>query len=95
MTGYAALDYESNDGGPAELRIGTNNAYKIWLNGSLVFGRDEYHRGFRIDQYILPIQLKPGKNTLLVKCCQNEETQTWTEEWHFQLRVCDANGTPL
>lgn len=95
VTAYAAFDYTSKEGGPAELRIGTHNAYKIWLNGALVFGRDEYHRGFRIDQYKLPVTLKAGKNTVLVKCCQNEETQPWTEEWHFQLRACDANGTPL
>lgn len=95
VTAYAALEYTAKEAGPAELRIGTNNAYKIWLNGTLVFGRDEYHRGFRIDQYKLPVTLKAGANTILVKCCQDEETYAWTEEWHFQLRACDANGTPL
>ncbi len=95
VTSYAVAEYNSPIEGAAEIRIGTNNAYKIWLNGKFVFGRDEYHRGFRIDQYKLPITLKQGPNTILLKCCQNEETQPWTEEWHFQLRVCDHNGTPL
>ena len=95
VTSYAAAEYNSPIEGPAEVRIGTNNAYKLWVNGKLIFGRDEYHRGFRIDQYKLAVTLKKGANTILLKCCQNEETQPWTEEWHFQLRVCDAEGTPL
>jgi hypothetical protein len=61
----------------------------------LLFGRDEYHRGIRIDQYILPIQLKRGKNTLLVKACQNEQEQDWTVQWQFQLRICDSTGTAI
>ena len=47
---------------------------KVWLNGRFVFGRDEYHRNMEMDQYRLPVELKSGRNTLLVKCCQNEQT---------------------
>jgi hypothetical protein len=39
--------------------------------------------------------LKAGKNILLVKCTQNEQTQDWTKEWEFQLRVTDEQGTPI
>jgi len=67
----------------------------VWFNGKLLFGRDEYHRGSRIDQYRLPVELKAGKNTILVKVCQNEEVKDWTKEWEFQLRVCDATGTAI
>ena len=48
-----------------------------------------------IDQYRVNAQLKPGKNTLLVKMCQNEQKEDWTKEWEFQLRVTDALGTPI
>jgi hypothetical protein len=65
------------------------------LNGQLLFARDEYHTSAEIDQYPMPAQLRPGRNTILVKVCQNEEVQEWTEEWEFQLRVTDALGTPL
>jgi len=41
------------------------------------------------------VQLQAGKNTLLVKACQNEEVKDWTKEWQFQLRVCDAAGTAI
>lgn len=94
-TAYALTEFESASARPAELRLGCKNAWKIWLNGELIFGRDEYHRGAAIDQYQLPVSLKEGKNTLLVKLCQNEQTETWTVEWQFQLRVCDATGTAI
>jgi hypothetical protein len=95
VTGYAYTEYTAAEARPAELRLACKNAWKIWFNGELVFGRDEYHRGQRIDQYKMPIQLKEGKNTLLVKLCQNEQTQDWTVEWEFKLRVCDATGTAI
>ncbi|MFP6872567.1 MAG: hypothetical protein VCA55_03575 [Verrucomicrobiales bacterium] len=92
---YAYTEFESHGVRPAEIRLGCKNAWKIWLNGKLVFGRDEYHRGQRIDQYKLPIQLKAGKNTILVKACQNEQTEEWTVQWEFQLRVCDSTGSAI
>ena len=95
VVGYAATDFVSSEDRPAEIRIGCKNGWKVWLNGELLFARDEYHRGAKLDQYKLPCQLKKGKNTLLVKCCQNEQTEQWTVEWEFQLRVCDATGTAI
>ena len=95
VTGYAQTEFFSGSDRPAELRLGCKNAWKVWLNGELVFGRDEYHRGMRIDQYKLPVQLKKGSNTILVKACQNEQVEDWTVQWQFQLRVCDATGTAI
>ena len=95
VTGYAQTEFVSSIDRPAELRLGCKNAWKIWLNGELIFGRDEYHRGMRIDQYKLPVQLKKGGNTILVKACQNEQVEDWTVQWQFQLRVCDATGTGI
>jgi hypothetical protein len=95
VTAFAYTEYNAADARAVELRLGCKNAWKIWHNGKLVFGRDEYHRGIRIDQYKLKINLAKGRNTLLVKLCQNEQQQDWTKEWQFQLRVCDATGTAL
>jgi hypothetical protein len=94
-TAYAYTTFESTTERDAEIRLGCKNAWKIWLNGDLVFGRDEYHRGKEIDQYRLPVKLRKGPNTILVKCCQNEQTETWTVEWEFQLRICDSTGTAI
>jgi hypothetical protein len=94
-TAYAHAVFESAEERDAEIRLGCKNAWKVWLNGELLFARDEYHRGREIDQYRMPVRLKQGANQILVKCCQNEQTETWTVEWEFQLRVCDATGTPV
>lgn len=95
VVGYGYTEFQSAEERPAELRLGCKNAWKIWFNGEFLFGRDEYHRGQRIDQYILPVTLKEGKNTILVKACQNEQEQDWTVQWEFQLRVCDETGTAI
>ena len=95
VTGYAAATFDSPTERDAELRLGCKNAWKVWLNGELLFGRDEYHRGQQMDQYQLKCRLKKGANTVLVKCCQNEQKETWTVEWEFQLRVCDSAGTAI
>ncbi|MEZ5430904.1 MAG: hypothetical protein R3F31_06915 [Verrucomicrobiales bacterium] len=62
VTGYAYTEFDSAEARPAELRLGCKNAWKIWVNGKLIFGRDEYHRGARIDQYRMPIDLQKGKH---------------------------------
>jgi hypothetical protein len=95
VTAYAYTEFESETDRPAELRIGCKNGWKIWFNGEFIFGRDEYHRGQRIDQYRMPVQLKKGKNTVLVKACQDGQEQNWTVEWEFQLRVCDSSGVAI
>ena len=95
VVGYAYATYESETARAVELRLGCKNAWKVWVNGEFVFGRDEYHRGMRIDQYRIPVQLKEGKNTILIKLCQNEQTEEWTVQWQFQMRICDAAGTAV
>ena len=92
---YAYTEFESSSARSAELRLGCKNAWKVWLNGNFIFGRDEYHRGQRIDQYKMDIDLKKGKNTILVKACQNEQTEEWTVQWEFQLRVCNQSGVAI
>lgn len=95
VTAYAYTEFVSDKARPVELRLGCKNAWKVWLNGKLLWEREEYHRGMQIDQYRLSCQLQPGRNTILVKACQNELVQKWTVEWQFQLRVCDHLGTAI
>lgn len=93
---YAHTTFESGAVQPAQFRIGSKNAWKLWLNGELLFARDEYHRGkTRVDQFIIGGQLKKGTNVILVKVCQNEQTQSWTKQWEFCLRITDLSGTAL
>jgi hypothetical protein len=92
---YTATEFVAAEAGPVEFRIGTPNAWKLWVNGELVFGQEEYHRGMFFDQYIVRANLKQGENTFLLKVCQNEQTEDWAQVWAFQLRVCDLTGRGL
>jgi len=95
VTAYAATEFVSDRDQSVELRLGTGNSWKVWLNGKLLFGRDEYHYDSEIDQYSMPAQLQRGPNTILVKICQNELKEDWTVDWDFQLRVTDSLGDPI
>ncbi len=92
VAGYAFTEFHSDAPRAAEIRLGSKNGWKVWYNGDFLFGRDEYHRGAELDQYRLPIQLRPGRNTLLVKLTQNEQKEDWTIEWEFQIRITDPSG---
>jgi hypothetical protein len=89
---YAYAEVESPEERPVELRAGCITALKIFLNGKQVFAREEYHHGIDVDQHVGRGTLKKGRNEILVKICQNEQTEVWAQEWRFQLRICDALG---
>ena len=92
VAAYALATFQSDRQQPIELRLGSESALKIWLNGKLLFSADVYHANGTMDQYVGRGELKPGRNTLLLKICQNNQTETWAQDWKFQLRVCDALG---
>jgi hypothetical protein len=89
---YAFTVVESEKETPVEIRFGCINAIKVFLNGKQVFAREEYHHGDRFDQYVARGALKAGKNEILVKVVQNNQTEMWAQDWRFQLRLADATG---
>lgn len=92
---YVTATYRSASALPVEFRLGTPNAWKLWVNGQLQFEREEYHRSTQMDQYRIPVELKSGSNTILLKLCQNEQTQPWAQKYQFQLRVSDTTGAAV
>lgn len=92
---YAYSEFVSDKDQTVDIRLGTPNAWKVWVNGKYIFGRDEYHRGMAIDQYRMSAKLQAGKNQILLKICQNEQTEEWAQRWQYQLRVCDSTGTAI
>ncbi len=92
---YATTEFESAAAQDVDIRLGTPNSWKLWLNGKLLFDREEYHRGMEVDQYQVKAHLKAGRNVLLLKVCQNEQTDSWAQRYQFQLRVCDASGRAI
>ncbi len=92
---YLTSEFHSPTARSVEFRLGTPNAWKIWVNGKQLFGRDEYHRGMALDQYRVRGEVKAGANTILLKLCQNEQTEDWAQRYEFQLRVADLSGIGL
>lgn len=96
VAAYAHTQFTFGKNMNAQFRIGSKNAWKLWVNGKLLFARDEYHRGkTRIDQFVIDGKLKKGTNDILIKVCQNEQTQSWTKQWEFNFRVTDPEGTAI
>jgi hypothetical protein len=89
---YAMYEFRVAKQQAVELRMNTANAAKVWLNGKLVHEHAFYHDGVAFDQYVMPCSLRPGRNVILLKVCQNEQTEPWAKLWDFQLRICDKNG---
>ncbi len=105
---YAATEFSLDAGRSVEFRITTSNAWKLWVNGEFVSQCDEYHRFMepdrdefktflkpQFDKFRMKAELKKGKNTILLKVCQNERVEDWAQRWQFQLRVCDRVGTAV
>jgi hypothetical protein len=90
--GYAFAAIESPAERPVEIRLGSIVAVEVFLNGTRVFNFEEHHHGQRMDQYVGRGTLKAGRNELLVKLIQNNQTESWAQEWTFQLRLCDETG---
>jgi hypothetical protein len=92
---YAVAEFQSDRPQPAELRLGSTNAVKIWLNGKLLASAESYHANSTMDQYIGRGELVAGRNVIVLKICQNEQAEDWAQDWKFQFRVCDTLGKAI
>ncbi|MCE9527482.1 MAG: hypothetical protein K8R36_15675 [Planctomycetales bacterium] len=92
---YASTEFISEKDQEVDLRLGCINANKVWLNGEEITANHVYHAGQQIDQYLAKGKMKKGKNAILLKICQNEQTEMWAQSWQFQFRVCDTIGTAI
>ena len=78
----------SPDEREVQFRFGRDDQGKIWLNGKEVFANE--NMGWAIlDNDTVPVTLKAGKNTILVKVCNGELS------WGFFFRITDADGNPF
>lgn len=78
--GYAYTEIEVSSAIPAWLGVGSDDGLKVWLNGELVNDR-WLHRISHLDDDVVPLQLKAGKNHLLLK------VQNKTRNWSFIARL--------
>jgi hypothetical protein len=69
----------------AQLRIGSNDGFKAWFNGTQV-GSYSDRRGALKDDSVLGITLVPGWNRVLLKVCNQ------TVVYGCYVRISDSNG---
>ncbi len=78
--GYAWTEIDIPQALTGWLGIGSDDGLKIWLNGELVHDR-WVRRNSRIDDDIVPLNLRAGRNRLLIKI------QNATGDWSFVSRL--------
>lgn len=83
--GYACITVHSSDRRRVQLRLGTNDAARLWLNGREVW-RMNMGRDAVFDNDIVEVELQPGDNPVLLKICNR------INEWGFYFRITDAAG---
>ncbi|MBI2425173.1 MAG: hypothetical protein HYV27_20270 [Candidatus Hydrogenedentes bacterium] len=72
----------------AQLKVGSDDAVKAWLNGAVVH-ENLIDRGYALDSDTAPLQLNAGENVLVLKLGQN------AGGWNFGARLTGADGFPL
>ncbi|HMF17623.1 MAG TPA: hypothetical protein VKE98_10475 [Gemmataceae bacterium] len=75
----------------AEFRGAADDNFTIWVNGKKEFAFEEYRNGVRLDRHRFKVNLRAGKNTVLVKICQTPAPNP-EPNWEFFLRVVDDTG---
>jgi len=86
---YAWVTITSPEERKAQLRFDSDDQGKVWLNEKKMYAHRRRNRGAVMDRRTIPVTLRSGKNSILVKVC-NE-----TSSWGFYLRITDTDGKPF
>jgi hypothetical protein len=95
VVAYAYVMIETPDERSVAVRAASATALKVFVNGREVLAREAYHQSFTQDSYVAPVRLNKGRNTILLKVCQNNQAEDWAQNWMFQLRITDGLGAPI
>ncbi|HNQ90155.1 MAG TPA: HEAT repeat domain-containing protein [Verrucomicrobiota bacterium] len=82
---YASTRILSSRDQTALLELGSDDGLKVWLNGKAVHSNNTT-RAFSPAQDKVPVQLRQGANTLLLKITQDGG------EWSVACRLCSPDG---
>ncbi len=85
---YAWTTITSPDERQVQFRFDSDDQGKMWLNGKEIYANTE-DKTISLDREIIPVTLKAGKNSILVKVCNEEKTSG------FYLRITDTDGKPF
>lgn len=94
---YAYSEIELSEALTGLLGAGADDNLTVWLNGQKVLAREQWLNGTRFDRFVVPIQLRSGKNSILVKVCQGPQHKDpeVVNNWSLQMRLCDRDGKGL
>lgn len=90
---YALIDVVSPDDRNVQLRIGSGDGVKVWLNGEVVW-TNQIPRQIKLDEDVVPVELKKGSNRLLFKVGFSKDTSC-CHFWGLIVRITDENGHPI
>jgi tetratricopeptide (TPR) repeat protein len=82
---YALIYAYSPDERKAQIRLGTDEACKLWLNDEQIW-QHYLKQAAQIDRDIVTVILHPGYNKFLIKVTNS------IQEWGFYFRITDENG---
>lgn len=82
---YSACWLECEKDVDVEIRVGSDDGYKLWLDHKLL-GAEHVYRSIELDQESYPVTLTKGKHLILIKVDQD-----WGE-FQFMLRVVTPDG---
>jgi pimeloyl-ACP methyl ester carboxylesterase len=77
---YAYQEFNIKSDQKAVLKFGSDDGIKVWLNGNQIINH-HIHRPININDELVIVDLKAGKNKILIKIDQG------TGEWGFTLKL--------
>ncbi len=88
VTMYAYATIHSDTATAAQLRVGSDDGVRVWLNGESVHENNE-NRGVSLDADVVNVTLKQGANTLLLQVTQG------AGGWAYTCRITKPDGVPI
>ena len=85
---YALCFVHSEKEQTVALRLGSDEGFKLFVNGKETFVRD-CHRDFFWDQDAVAVVLRKGWNSIMVKVAEDKG------EWKLALRITALDGSPV
>ena len=82
---YGIIYVDSPQSRKAQLRFGSNESIKVWLNDEEVW-RENAFRDAVFDDDVVDVSLKSGLNKIVLKLCNR------IDEWGFFFRITDSDG---